>query len=113
MLVLSSNSLAEVPVGPVFIIVGIVMVFYLWTQYRQKMELIKKGDSIVNIDSLEEMKRNHLSKGIIAISLSLGILFGTLLEEFTSLSSWVAYPTMLFLFFGLGALVFYGLVKDK
>jgi len=106
-------SLFNVPVGPIFIAVAIVMIFYLWTQYRQKMELIKKGESIVNFDSLEQMKTNHLSKGIIAITLSIGILSGYFLESYTSLHPWVAYSTMLLLFFGIGALVFYFFIRSQ
>ena len=104
---------SDVPLGPVFIIVAIVVLFYLWTQYRQKMELIKKGESIVNFDSLEQMKTNHLSKGIIAITLSLGILCGYFLESSTALNPWVAYSTMLLLFFGIGALLFYVLIRSQ
>ena len=106
-------SLYDVPVGPIFIAVAIVVVFYLWTQYRQKMELIKKGESLVNFDSLEQMKTDHLSKGIIAITLSLGILSGYFLENNTALHPWVAYPTMLLLFFGIGALAFYFLIRRQ
>lgn len=105
--------LSDVLVGPIFIAVAIVVVFYLWTQYRQKMELIKKGESIVNFDSLEQMKTNHLSKGIISITLSLGILFGYFLENNTALHPWVAYSTMLLFFFGIGALVFYVLTRSQ
>jgi len=106
-------ALTDVPVGPVFLAVAVVVIFYLWTQYRQKMELIKKGESIVNFDSLEQMKTSHLSKGIIAITLSFGILAGYFLESSTSLHPWVAYSTMLLLFFGLGALVFYVLIRRQ
>ncbi len=104
---------SDVPVGPIFIAVSVVVVFYLWTQYRQKMELIKKGESLVNFDSLEQMKTSHLSKGIIAITLSLGILTGYFLEVSTSLHPWVAYSTMVLLFFGIGALVFYVMTRGQ
>ena len=108
-----SPLLSDIPVGPVFLVVAVVVIFYLWTQYRQKMELIKKGESIMNFDSLEQMKINHLSKGIIAIAMSLGILLGHFLESYMSLDSWVSYATMLLLFFGIGALVFYGLIRNQ
>lgn len=103
----------DITIGPLFIIVAVVVIFYLWTQYRQKMELIKKGESIVEFDSLEQMKINHLSKGIIGIALALGILTAHLLDTYTSLNPWVCYPSMLLLFFGLGALVFYGFIKNQ
>ncbi|WP_422104580.1 DUF6249 domain-containing protein [Winogradskyella sp.] len=108
-----SHLLSDIPIGPIFLVVAIVVVFYLWTQYRQKMELIKKGESIVNFDSLEQMKINHLGKGIISITMSLGILVGHLLQSYMSLDPWVSYSTMLLLFFGIGALVFYGLIRDQ
>ncbi|MDJ0645727.1 MAG: hypothetical protein QNJ57_07025 [Flavobacteriaceae bacterium] len=103
----------DIPIGPIFIVVAIVVIFYLWTQYRQKMALIKKGESIIKLDSLEQMKTNHLSKGIIAITLAIGILSGYLLETYTTLNPWVSYASMLLLFFGLGALVFYGLIRNQ
>lgn len=106
------TTLSDITFGPTFIIVGIVVIFYLWTQYRQKMELIKKGESIINFDSLEQMKTSHLSKGIIATSLSIGILSGHLLEVYTSLNIWVSYATMILLFFGIGALVFYYFIRN-
>jgi len=99
--------------GPIFLITGVVLVFYLWTQHRQKMELIKKGESLVQFDSLEQMKVSNLGKGIIAIMLSLGIFTAHLLETYTTLTPMVSYISMILLFFGIGSLIFYVLVKNK
>lgn len=101
------------PFAPIFLITAIVVVFYLWTQYKQKMELIKKGESIVQFDSLEQMKVSNLGKGIIAITLSLGIFTAHLLESYTTLNPIISYITMTLLFFGIGSLIFYSIVKKN
>jgi len=103
----------DFPYGPIFMITAIVVIFYLWSQYKQKMELIKKGESIVQFDSLEQMKVSNLGKGIIAITLSLGIFTAHLLETYTTLEPIVSYITMILLFFGIGSLIFYSIVKNK
>lgn len=101
------------PYPPIILITALVVVFYIWTQYRQKMELIKKGESIVQLDSLEKMKLGNLAKGIITISIALGILLANLLDTYTALDSFVSYITMILLFFGLGSLIFYFTVKNQ
>jgi len=101
------------PYGPIFLLTAIVLVFYLWTQYKQKMELIKKGESIVQYDSLEQMKISNLGKGIISIMLALGIFTAHLLDTYTTLEPIVSYISMLLLFFGIGSLIFYAVVKNK
>lgn len=103
----------DFPYGSIFLITAVVVVFYLWTQYKQKMELIKKGESIIQFDSLEQMKVSNLGKGIITIMLSLGIFTAHLLEKFTTLNPIVSYITMILLFFGIGSLIFYAIVKNK
>ncbi|HAA15912.1 MAG TPA: hypothetical protein DCE41_31055 [Cytophagales bacterium] len=103
----------NLPLGPIFIIVAVVVIFYLYTQHRQKMELIKKGESLVNIDSLEQMKYNHLSKGILTAALGLGVFVGFLLDNSTSIDSWIAYGSMALLFYGIGSLVFYNMIKNR
>jgi len=78
-----------------------------------KLELIKKGESILHQDALQQMKFRTLSKGIISISLALGIFIAHLLETYTALIPIVSYISMILLFFGIGSLVFYYIVKNK
>lgn len=77
------------------------------------MELIKKGESIVQLDSLEKMKVSNLGKGIISITIALGIFSAHLLEKYTTLEPIISYITMTLLFFGVGSLIFYTVVKNK
>ncbi len=103
----------EFPYPPIILITAIVIIFYFWTQHKQKMELIKKGESLIQLDSIEKMKFGNLAKGIIGISLALGILIAHILEKNTDLNSFVLYSSMFLLFFGLGSLTFYSLVRNK
>tara|TARA_R100000935_G_C2776646_1_gene139937 strand:- start:581 stop:814 length:234 start_codon:yes stop_codon:yes gene_type:complete len=77
------------------------------------MELIKKGESIIQLDSIEKIKIGNLAKGIIGVSLALGILIAHILENNTDLNSFVLYSSMFLLFFGLGSLIFYLIVRNK
>ncbi len=74
-----------------FAITGAVVYFYLRNQHREKLALIKKGESIVPQDSLQQMKFSNLAKGIISISLALGIFSAHILETYTSLEPIVSY----------------------
>jgi len=103
----------QIPFIIAFIITGTVTIFYLRNQHREKLELIKKGESILHQDALQQMKFRTLSKGIISIALALGIFMAHLLETYTKLTPLVSYLSMILLFFGIGSLVFYNIVKNK
>jgi len=103
----------QMPFMIAFAITGTVVYFYLRNQHREKLELIKKGESIVPQDSLQQMKFSNLAKGIISISLALGIFSAHILETYTSLEPVVSYISMILLFFGIGSLTFYTIIKNK
>ncbi len=97
----------------IFTLVSIVILYYLRNRHKEKMELIKKGETIVSQDALQQMKLSNLAKGIISISLALGIFMGYILETYTNLEAVVSYISMILLFFGIGTLSFYALIKSK
>ena len=103
----------EIPFMIAFAITGTVIYFYLRNQHREKLELIKKGESIIPQDALQQMKFSNLAKGIISISLALGIFTAHILETYTNLELVVSYISMVLLFFGIGSLVFYLIIKNK
>jgi len=103
----------QIPFSIAFVITGIITFYYLRNQHREKLELIKKGDSILNQDALQQMKFRTLAKGIISISLALGIFTAHLLDTYTALIAVVSYVSMILLFFGLGSLIFYLVIKNK
>lgn len=112
-MVTQSILLLELPYPTIILITAIVIIFYFWTQHKQKMELIKNGESLIQLDSIEKMKIGNLAKGIIAISLSLGIFIAHILEKNSELNPFVLYTSMLLLFFGLGSIFFYFIVRNK
>lgn len=103
----------QIPFTVAFIITGAITFYYLRNQHKEKLELIKKGESIVHQDALQQMKFRTLSKGIISISIASGILIAHLLNTYTILTPIVSYVSMILLFFGIGSLVFYYIVKNK
>jgi len=103
----------QIPFMIAFAITGTVVYFYLRNQHREKLELIAKGESIIPQDAIQQMKFSNLAKGIISISLALGIFIAHLLETYTSLEPIVSYISMILLFFGIGSLTFYAIIKNK
>ncbi len=103
----------QMPFMIAFAITGIVVYFYLRYQHREKLELIKKGESIVPQDSLQQIKFRNLAKGIISISLALGIFSAHILETYTILEPVVSYISMILLSFGIGSLTFYTIIRNK
>jgi formate-dependent nitrite reductase membrane component NrfD len=92
----------QLPFMIAFATTGTVIYIYLRNQHKEKLELIKKGESIRN-----------LANGIIAVSLALGIFIAHILETYTSLEPIVSYISMILLFFGIGSLTFYAIIKNK
>lgn len=103
----------NLPMIILFIIVGTITFFYLRSKHIEKLELIKKGESLVHQDALQQMKYSNLARGIITTSLALGIFIAHLLETQTSLEPVVVYISMVFLFFGIGSLIFYAIIKNN
>jgi len=103
----------QIPFMIAYAITGIVIYFYFRNQHREKLELIKNGESIIPQDALQQMKLSNLAKGIISISLALGIFIAHILETYTSLEPIVSYISMILLFFGIGSLTFYIIIKNK
>ncbi|WP_299219161.1 DUF6249 domain-containing protein [uncultured Aquimarina sp.] len=102
----------QIPFMVSIITCAVVLAYYLKNQHKEKIELIKKGESIVFQDALEQMRLNSLSRGIIAIALALGVVSGYLLVHYTVIIPIVGYLTMLFLSFGIGSLIFYRVIKN-
>ncbi len=103
----------QIPFIIAFIVTGTITFYYLRNQHREKLELIKKGESILHQDALQQMKFSTLAKGIISISLASGIFIAHLLDTYTSLVPVVSYISMILLFFGIGSLIFYSIIKSK
>jgi len=80
-------------------IFGVLYVF-LTTRNKERLAMIEKG---IDAKLLTAKKsRMGLKIGLLAIGVSVGILFGQLLTLNTDLPEEAAMPSMIFLFAGLG-----------
>jgi len=100
-----------IPLALFAAIFGIVYV-YLSTRNKERMSMIEKGADA----SMFTQKRNHtgmtLKFGMLLVGVALGILVGSLIDEYTTLPEEVGYFSMIFLFGG-GALIANSVIENK
>ena len=100
-----------IPLAMFASVFGILYV-YLTARNRERMSMIEKG-----VDpSIFTTKRNYanmtLKFGMLLVGIALGILVGSLIDEYTTLPEEVSYFSMIFLFGGL-ALITNSVLEDK
>ena len=99
---------------PITMFAALFGVFYLYITARNKerLSMIEKGADA----SMFTTKRNYYSMtlkiGMLLMGISLGILIGSLIDEYTNLPEEVGYFSMIFLFGGL-ALVINAIMEKK
>ncbi|MFP4365640.1 MAG: DUF6249 domain-containing protein [bacterium] len=91
---------------------SIVMLVYLNIRKKERMSLIEKGAD-ASIFATKPESSPSLKWGIFLTGLAIGLLLGNLLEAYTSMRPEVAYFSMIFLFGGLGLVIYYGIEKRK
>ncbi len=90
---------------------SIVMLVYLNNRKKERMSLIEKGAD-ASIFATKSESSPSLKWGIFLTGLAIGLLIGNLLEEYTAMRGEVAYFSMIFLFGGMGLVVYY-LIERK
>ena len=99
---------------PISVFAAIFGIFYVYISARNKerMSMIEKGADA----STFVTKRNYfamtLKIGMLLVGVALGILIGSLIDEYTTLPSEVGYFSMIFLFGGI-ALIANALMEKK
>ena len=99
---------------PIFLFAVIFGIFYVYITARNKerMSMIEKGADA----SMFVTKRNYyaltLKIGMLLVGVALGILVGSLIDEYTTLPEPVGYFSMIFLFGGI-ALIVNSLMEKK
>ena len=101
---------------PVFVLAvifgSIVMLVYLNIRKKERMLLIEKGADASIFASKSETAPS-LKWGIFLTGLAIGLLIGNLLENYVGMRAEVAYFSMIFLFGGLGLIIYYLIEKKK
>lgn len=92
-------------------IFGIIYV-YLSTRNKERMSMIEKGVDPSTFTTKRNYANMTLKIGMLAIGVALGILVGSLIDEYTTLEDEVGYFSMIFLFGGL-ALVINSILEEK
>ncbi len=90
---------------------SIVMLVYLNIRKKERMALIEKGAD-ASIFATKPESSPSLKWGIFLAGLGIGLLIGYLLEAMTGMRTEVAYFSMIFLFGGLGLVIYY-LIEKK
>lgn len=100
---------------PLIVFASIFGMVFVWlsTRNKERLALIEKGADA----SLWTVKKSHrtnytLKFGMLAVGIGIGILVGSLLDTYTTLSEEVAFPSMIFLFGG-GFLIANAMIEKK
>ena len=96
-------------VGIAFFLV-VYGIFHLYVRRKERLALIDKGLT-ASIFNSEANVAPSLKYGIFCIGIAIGFLLGELLCEYTHINEGVAYLSMLFLFGGIGLVVYYFIAR--
>ena len=92
-----------IPVAFFAVVYGI---FHLFVRRKERLALIEKGVTAAVFNS-ESNVSPSLKYGIFCIGIAAGFLMGEILCQATRLNEGVAYLSMIFLFGGIGLVIYY------
>lgn len=98
---------------PISLFASIVLIMFLYytTRNKERLALIEKGAD-ANLFKSKSRSFPTLKIGMFLIGIGLGILFGNIIAQSTSLTEETAYFSMIFLFAGI-ALVINFVIENK
>lgn len=89
-----------------------ILYIYFRNRNRERMLMIEKGvDPSTFIQKPKNSASVALKYGLFIAGLAIGILLGAILERTTTLDEGAAYFSMIFLFGGIGLLLYYVIEK--
>lgn len=91
---------------------SIVMLVYLNIRKKERLALIEKGIN-ASVFAVKPNSSPSLKWGIFLTGLAIGLLIGNLLEAYTAMRPEVAYFSMIFLFGGLGLVIYYVIARKR
>jgi len=81
-------------------------IFHLYVRRKERLALIDKGLT-ANIFNSEANVSPSLKYGIFFIGIAIGFLMGEVLANSTRMDEGIAYLSMIFLFGGIGLVIYY------
>lgn len=105
---------ALIPIAFFAAVFGMVYII-IKARNSERLAMIEKGfdASLLESGRSNTGKYNSLKLGIAAVGIALGILVGNILAMNTNMEEPVCYFSMIFLFGGIGLIVYYLLVRKK
>ena len=99
---------------PITLFGSIFGIFYLYITARNKerLSMIEKGADASMFSTKRKYYAMTLKIGMLLVGISLGILMGSFIDEYTTLPDEVGYFSMIF-FFGGAALITNALMEKK
>lgn len=85
-------------------------IFHLYVRRKERLALIDKGLTAAIFNS-ESNVSPSLKYGIFCIGIAFGFLVGELLSDYTRMNEGVAYLSMIFLFGGIGLVIYYFIAR--
>ncbi len=85
-------------------------IFHLYVRRKERLALIDKGLT-ASIFNSEANVAPSLKYGIFFIGIAIGFLMGEILSQTTHIDEGIAYLSMIFLFGGIGLVVYYFIAK--
>jgi F0F1-type ATP synthase assembly protein I len=111
------NSFEIIPIVAIIFSHGLVfgvLYFYFRNRNRERMSMIDKGvDPSIFIQKPRSSVSVALKYGLFLAGLAIGILLGAILDKATSLDPAAGYFSMIFLFGGIGLLIYYIIEKKN
>jgi len=101
-----------IPISFFALVFGIVYLS-LMVRNKERMALIEKGASADLFNKHNKDGKMTLKLGILAIGVGIGIVVANLFVSAQMLKDEVAFPSMIFLFGGIGLVVSYYLTASK
>ncbi|HRW62831.1 MAG TPA: hypothetical protein P5132_05050 [Bacteroidales bacterium] len=96
-----------IPIAFFAVVYGI---FHLFVRRKERLALIEKGVTASVFNSEADVSPS-LKYGIFCIGIAIGFLMGEIIAYYTSLNQGVAYLSMIFLFGGIGLVVYYFIAR--
>ena len=99
---------------PISVFAAIFGIFYVYISARNKerMSMIEKGADASTFVTKRNYSAMTLKFGMLLVGVAIGILMGSLIDEYSTLPEPVGYFSMIFLFGGI-ALVVNALMEKK
>ena len=96
-----------VPIALFAMIFGIV---YVGVRQKERMAMIERGDDLEKLNP-KQGKKPVLKWALLLIGIAAGFVVGDILESMNILSDEIAYISMVFLFAGIGLLLYMAMEK--